>query len=115
MSDIEIRNLKQDNALKLYHWSRWLLVTLLVVATVLYGAIQVVTLNEVKNTSDRLLSCTDPKGECYKSGDRRSGAAIKTINEQQKQVVTIAAYCAKQPGNTTLEQIEDCVNKELTR
>lgn len=115
MSDIEVRNLKQDNALRLYHWSKWVLLAVITAAVLLYGCIQLVTLNEVRETSDRLLSCTDPKGDCYRNGDRRSGAAIKTINEAQKQVVTIAAYCAKQPGNTTLEQIEDCVNKELAR
>lgn len=100
---------------KLYSFSKLLLVFLLIAAAIVYGSIQIITLTEVKDTSARLLSCTDPNGECYKSGDRRSGAAIKTINEAQKQVVTIAAYCAKQPGNVTLEQIEDCVNKELTR
>lgn len=68
-----------------------------------------------QSTRDRLLDCTDPTGQCYREGQKRSGAAIKQINDAQKQVVTIAAYCAKQPKNQTLEQIEDCVNKELKR
>jgi hypothetical protein len=68
-----------------------------------------------QETRTRLLDCTDPNGQCYKDGQARSGAIVKSLNDNQKTVVTIAAYCAKQPVNQTLEQIEACVNKELAR
>lgn len=106
---------KSNKELTLYHWSRYVLGGFALVAVILFSFIMLQILRGVQDTSDRLLSCTDPKGECYQSGDRRSGAAIQTINESQKRIVTIAAYCAKQTENKTLDQIEACVNKELNR
>ena len=82
-----------------------------IMLTTMYKVLEISTTN--KEVSQTIRDCIDPTGQCYKSGDRRSGAAVKTINETQKHIVTVAAYCAKQPGNQTLEQIEACVNKEL--
>lgn len=88
-----------------------LIVTIMI--TTMYKVLEISTTN--KNLSQTIQSCIDPTGTCYKSGDRRSGAVVKTLNESQKHIVTVAAYCAKQPGNNTLEQIEACVNKELEK
>lgn len=84
---------------------------IVIMITTMYKVLEISTTN--KNLTETIQDCIDPGGQCYKTGDRRSGAAVKTINETQKQIVTVAAYCAKQPGNNTLEQIEACVNKEL--
>jgi hypothetical protein len=105
--------MRDEKDIKLYHWSKVLLGSFVLAVIVLFSIIMLQILIGVQDTSDRLLSCTDPKGECYQSGDRRSGAAIKTINDYQKRIVITAAYCAKQRENQTTEQIESCVNKEL--
>lgn len=63
--------------------------------------------------SQQIDDCINPDGDCYKNGDRRNGATVKAISENQKRIVTVAAYCSKQPGNTTIALIEACVNKEL--
>lgn len=115
MSDSQIRIDKVDKDLKLYHWSRYVFVTLTTLLVVLVAVIQFVTLASVQDSTDRIQSCIDPHGACYKSGDRRSSAAIQLINSNQEKIVTAAAFCAKLPGNTTLQQIEDCVNKELKK
>ena len=106
---------KIDKNIKYLTWGRLLGVT----ATVIGGTLVLVALFfilfKVYDVSRTIQDCIDPKGHCYQSGDRRNGATVKSINENQKQIVTVAAYCAKQPGNITLEQIEACVNKELSR
>jgi len=103
------------NGIRFYHWSKYVLFALCLAVVVLFSIAMMQILVSVQTTSDRLLSCTDPKGACYQSGDRRSGAAIKTINDYQKTIVITAAYCAKQKENVTTNQIEACVNKELKK
>lgn len=119
---LEVAEEKVVKKKAVYNFARILLVGTVALAIAIVLVLQTSLLlqqqkfDEVgKATRDRLLDCTDPNGQCYQDGQKRSGAAIKQINDAQKQVVTIAAYCAKQPGNQTLEQIEDCVNKELKR
>lgn len=106
---------KVDKTITLYHWTRQILIALLIVLIGLVVVVQFMILGNVQSTTDQLLDCTDPSGQCYQDGSRRQGEAVKNITNEQKRIVTIAAYCAKQPGNNTLEQIEDCVNKELKR
>jgi hypothetical protein len=103
------------NGIRFYHWSKYVLFTMCLAVVILFSIAMMQILIGVQSTSDRLLSCTDPKGECYQSGDRRSGAAIKTINDYQKRIVITAAYCAKQAENKTTEQIEKCVNEEIAK
>lgn len=90
-----------------------------IAATAVFGILIIVALfvmlGKLYDLNSTIEDCINPQGKCYKSGDRRSSAAVKTISDSQKQIVTVAAFCAKQPGNNTLEQIEACVNKELTR
>jgi hypothetical protein len=106
---------KVDRTITLYHWSKYVLIALLIVAILLVIVVQFVTLFRVGDTADKLLDCTEAKGACYQEQVKRSGVIVNDIGERQKQIVTIASYCAKQPGNNTLEQIEDCVNNELAR
>lgn len=121
-SDVTSRRVEQkiDKQLSVYSKLKLLFIALATAAFVATTVTLLMLLGEVSNNTDtiqtsvdQLQSCIDPNGACYKSGDRRSGAAVKTINETQKRIVTVAAYCAKQPGNKTLQQIEACVNKEL--
>lgn len=115
MTDTQTRIDRVDNDLKLYHWSRYALFILLAIAIGLVATVQFVTLSSVQHTTDQIQSCIDPHGQCFKSGDRRSSSAIQLINANQQKIVTAAAYCAKLPGNITLQQISDCVNKELKK
>lgn len=106
---------KVDRNVKYLSWARLVGITATIVAVtlILVGIFSMLYQNF--KLTNQIEDCINPKGSCYQNGDRRQGAAIKTINESQKQIITIAAYCAKQPGNNTLEQIEACVNKELNR
>ena len=104
-----------DRKLKFYSISKWILGFCVALLISLVAVVQFLTLAEVQRTTDQIQSCIDPKGACYRSGDRRSGAVVKTLNETQKAIVIAASFCAKQPGNTTAAQIEDCVNKELNK
>ncbi len=46
-----------------------------------------------QETGDRIRSCTDPAGECFKRGQQRTGKAVAGINQ-----VTIAVgQCVKDP------------------
>lgn len=102
-----------EKALQMYSRSRYLFWAFVAALIILFGYVTLSTLIGVQTTSDRLLSCTDPKGTCYQSGDRRNGAAIKAINDAQRTIVVAAAFCSKQPQNVTLNQIEACVNNTL--
>lgn len=57
-----------------------------------------------------LIDCTDPKGQCYQEGQRRTGEAVGNINE----VIIAAVYCADtMPNTATLEELEGCVKRIL--
>lgn len=110
------RNIEKiDRNLKFYSLSKWILGAAIAAAIIMVAVVQFVTLSSVQETTDQIQSCIDPQGTCYKSGDRRSGAVVKTLNETQKTIVIAAAFCAKQPGNDTVAEIEACVNKELAK
>lgn len=64
---------------------------------------------DTNQSAELLVDCTTPAGQCYQNGDRRSGAAVQTINR----VSVLAAYCSKKPENVSVAQIEDCIKKEL--
>ena len=111
-----------ETQLTWYSRIKLIFIILAVAAFTLTTITLMLVLSEVSNNTDainksveQLQSCIDPKGTCYKSGDRRSGAAVKTINETQKKIVVAASFCANQPENQTVKQIESCVNKELAK
>lgn len=106
---------KVDRNVKYLSVARLIGLTATVIAATALTVALFVLMFKVYDLSSTIEDCINPTGDCYKNGDRRSGAAVRQIGESQKQIVTVAAYCAKQPGNNTLEQIEACVNKELTR
>lgn len=64
-----------------------------------------------RTNSQILIDCTSPTGKCYQASEKRTGSAIGTIN----QVSIYAAYCSKIPSNTTVKEIETCINKELAK
>ena len=103
------KNIKYMSVARLVGIVATVITVVLVVGAMFFMLVKLYDLNQT------IEGCINPQGKCYQSGDRRSGAAVKTINETQKRIVTVAAYCAKQPGNNTLEQIEACTNKELSR
>lgn len=111
----KIRIDKVDKDLTLYHWSKVAFVTAATALVVLVACIQFLVLSSVQKTTDQIQSCIDPKGQCYKNGDRRSSAVVKLLDADQQKIVTTAAFCAKQPGNITLHEISDCVNRELKK
>lgn len=106
---------KIDKKLKIYTIWTYLLWIAAAILVATFSITMFVSITEVRKQTNLLVSCTTPTGACYKSGDRRHSGAVQLITENQKRIVTAAAYCAKLPGNTTLAQIEDCTNKELQK
>lgn len=114
MSDAEVVS-KIDNNIKYYNTAKLLLGVLVSIVIIALVLLQFIILFNVGKTADQIQDCLNISGSCYKNSTQRSGDAVKRISENQKRIVTVAAYCAKQPGNNTLQQIEDCTNKELNR
>ncbi len=106
---------KIDRNIQYYRWSKILVWIFVAIATGAFSLIMYYTLSEVQSQTKLLVDCTTPSGECYKNGDRRSSSVVKLISDNEKRIVTVAAFCAKQPQNVTLKEIEDCTNKELNR
>lgn len=66
----------------------------------------------LKNLAAQILSCTTPKGECYRTGQERTGEAVASIN----QVVIYAVACSKvipNQGQRTFDEIQACVETRL--
>lgn len=86
--------------------------SMVIVGILLAGMARLEAITTSTNSNSQLLiDCTSPTGKCYQDGQRRTGSAIGTIN----QVSIYAAYCSKIPSNTTVKQIETCINKELAK
>lgn len=63
-----------------------------------------------KNT-EKIISCTEPVGKCYKDGRKSAKENLKLINDTS----VAAAYCAKQVNNDTLEEIRKCIVATLSK
>ena len=71
--------------------------------------INLVVITQVQKSTNTLIDCTTPSHGCYERGRSATSGAVGTINR-----VTIAAIaCSKIPGNTTLTQIQVCVQKSV--
>lgn len=103
---------------RLYEVSKMVLIAITCVATILILSLIGVGMNQLSDVSENtnhfarvLVDCTTPNGECYKNANRNQSGAIKNINE----VTVLASYCAKQPGNTTENQIRSCIESRLPK
>lgn len=65
----------------------------------------------IKDTQARVISCTDPAGECAQRGEAATGAAVASISEAS----IIAAACADRPRSQTVADVERCVRAELAK
>lgn len=63
----------------------------------------------IEGLAEKIDSCTDPKGACTKRGQKSTAEAIGDINR----ITAIAAACADQAGQQSLEQIQACIIAEL--
>lgn len=62
---------------------------------------------QIKRLAAQIESCTNPTGECFKRGQRRTGEAVASIND----VILAAAACDE--GSTPLPEIRACVAELL--
>ena len=67
-------------------------------------------------SSERVLDCTSPEGQCFKDGQKRTASAVGDINR----VVILAAACASAlPGELTVDErqveIQACVIDRLSQ
>lgn len=98
---------------------RVFLTTLAVCVLLALGLLSYNALNSLA-TRDAILDCTQPTGECYKEGQRRTGEVIRQLIESNqdtamitRQIVVLAAACADDPGNNSADEIERCVDRQL--
>lgn len=71
---------------------------------------------DIQATAQLIKDCTDPEGECYKQGQRRTAGAVADINR----VVILAAACSVgvPPDLTVVDRqslIQSCVIARLAR
>lgn len=67
-------------------------------------------------SSNRILDCTDPSGECFKQGQRRTAKAVGDINAASLLVVVCALQVPNgTPLNEALDQVSTCVAKRLAK
>lgn len=66
-------------------------------------------LREIRTGNQILIDCTTPGHKCYEDGQARA----RTFGANIQLIVVLAAACAKQPQNVTVEQIQACVVKGL--
>lgn len=102
---------------------------LLTVGVITASIVNAVTVNEIreaqitnteraKNTADVvefILGCTDPDGECYKDGQRRTAEAVGSITDVSARAAAYAAACADERGRQTQDQIFRCVMDRLAK
>lgn len=90
-------------------------VTALVVGALLTLSIQVrqtqiegtPTGQKLLTASDRILDCTDPKGECYQRSQKRTADVVAALNLG----AIYGAYCVQQNPRSTLPEIKACVEE----
>lgn len=82
----------------------------------------VVNAIEATKTRAALVDCTTPAGQCYQEGQKRTAKVVEQLYQQgldreniTREIIVIAAGCAADPENTTIESIEDCVNERLDK
>lgn len=62
-------------------------------------------------TNERIVSCTDPEGDCYRESQERTKAVVADIGK----VSAYAAACADQPGVQGSADVLACVLDRLKR
>lgn len=91
------------------------------VVTVLIAALAIMTINALVsfNTRATLVDCTIPEGQCYQRGQQQTANVVQQLidaNELDevatRRIVILAAACVEQ-GNSTAEEIQACVDREL--
>lgn len=104
----------------------WIVFTTCCAALVLsfVGLIAAIRQTQLENTptgdkllaaSDRIIDCTEPTGDCYKDGQRRTAQAVGNINR----VIVLAAACSVglDPALDVAErqtEIQSCVIERLS-
>lgn len=69
---------------------------------------------KLQESSDRILDCTQPTGECFKDGQKRQAGALATV----QQITILAAACSAtvspdEPLARRIASITKCVNAGL--
>lgn len=95
-------------------WQRTAWTLLVIYMVVSLTAVLVTSVAGIQSRA-QVLDCTQPSGECYKQGTKRTATVVAGINAGTKEVVVIAAGCARVPGNDTTAEVERCVNQELEK
>lgn len=63
---------------------------------------------KVEDTNTRLLDCTEPGGECYEAGQKRTAKAVVGINEGTFRLVVAGLSC-QADGITETKPLADCM------
>lgn len=93
------------------------ILTVMVLATLLQTYLLAEEIRDSQQTNSQIIDtikdCTQPKGDCYREGQRRTNSAVVAISEATSQAAVYAAYCVKQVSNESVAQIERCVNEQF--
>ena len=95
----------------------WQRMAIACVALYMVVSMTLVVITSLQGVRSRqiLLDCTTPVGVCYQDNARRTGEVVGNIKMDTKEVVVLAASCAKDPTNNTTLKIEKCVNRQLEK
>lgn len=97
----------------------FILVLVNIASLVLIGVLLSVVLDQSEEnggTADRIRSCTEPTGECAKRNAKQTAALIGRLldsDQQTRQIVGYAAFCADKEGAQSQAAIETCIRDRL--
>lgn len=70
---------------------------------------------EQVRSTELIRSCVQPDGQCFKDAARRQADVIGDPPAPINNVVILASYCARVPGNDTEAKVRACVLEGLGR
>lgn len=73
-------------------------------------------------TRHTILDCTQPSGECYQDGQKRTGEFVSNLLTHTdknhvitRRVIVYALACDNEPGIDTAREIQQCVDDKLAQ
>jgi hypothetical protein len=73
------------------------------------------TFNAIQGSKARgeLLDCTQPTGDCFKDGQRRTGTAVNGIVSGTRATIIATEWCNNRQTFKSINELEDCVDARL--
>jgi hypothetical protein len=72
-------------------------------------------------TRSTIVDCIEPAGECAQRGSERTAEVVQELIDANqldevatRRIVIIAAACSKLPGVNTVDEVQKCVDRQLS-